>query len=282
MNASFDDEGRGEELTARLIRHFKRLIRDGDLAPGCRLPAERELSQGLGVNRASLRQALKVLQVMGVVHQRVGDGTYLCRDAREVFREPVDFLILLSGISNEELFEFRLLVEPEMAALAAKRASSKDRAEMLDAIAAEENGRTTQERIEADLAFHEAISRAAGSRVSRFILTMIHKAILDSMAESARRRPIQKVIRAHTAIWEAIGRHDEKAARRAMIRHLRASRDSVKPARKLSKRETSTPRVLPAKAVARGNSEGKSERHARGGNLAMVARFAEAALPLPG
>jgi GntR family transcriptional repressor for pyruvate dehydrogenase complex len=263
VNAFLDDEGRGEELTVRLIRHFKGSIRNGELAPGCRLPAERELSQQLGVNRASLRQALKVLQVMGVVNQRVGDGTYLCRDAREVFREPVDFLILLSGISNEELFEFRLLIEPEMAALAAKKASSKDRAEMLDAIAAEENGRTTQERIEADLAFHEGISRAAGSRVSRFILTMIHKAILDSMAESAQRRPIQEVIRSHTAIWEAIGKHDEKAARRAMIRHLRTSRDSVKPARKRSKRETSAPRGLPAPFG--GEREFRGKAGAQGG-----------------
>ena len=64
-----------DDLTARLIATFKQLISEGSLVPGCRVPAERELEGNFGVSRSSLRQALKVLEIMGIISQRVGDGT---------------------------------------------------------------------------------------------------------------------------------------------------------------------------------------------------------------
>ena len=67
------------------------------LHPGSKLPPERELAKQFGVNRASIRQALKALDVMGIVHQRVGDGTYLTNDASTTLRAPLDFLILVTG-----------------------------------------------------------------------------------------------------------------------------------------------------------------------------------------
>jgi GntR family transcriptional repressor for pyruvate dehydrogenase complex len=63
------------DITAKLLESFKTLISDGTFVPGCKLPQERELARQFGVNRSSLRQALKVLQLMGVLSQRVGDGT---------------------------------------------------------------------------------------------------------------------------------------------------------------------------------------------------------------
>lgn len=218
-----------EDITARLVRRFKQLIRDGVLTTGCRLPAERQLSQSLGVNRASLRQALKVLQVMGVLSQRVGDGTYLSSDARTFFREPLDFLILLSGVSDDELFGLRLLVEPELAAIAAKRASPQERADMAAALEGMKHSETVQERITFDLAFHEAIFRAAGNRACLFILVVIQRAVLQSMENSASTMPIEEAVRLHVPVFRAIERRDATAARRAMARHLRTSRDSLRP-----------------------------------------------------
>jgi GntR family transcriptional regulator, transcriptional repressor for pyruvate dehydrogenase complex len=218
-----------EDVTAPLVRQFKQMIRDGTLTPGCRLPAERELSQSLGVNRASLRPALKVLQVVGVLSQRVGDATYLSSDARTFFREPLDFLILLSGVSDEELFGLRLLVEPELAAIAAKRASPQDRADLVAALEAMKRSQTRQDRITSDLAFHEVVFRAAGNRACLFILVVIQRAILQSMEDSASTMPIEDAIRLHLPVFRAIEKRDPVAARRTMARHLRISRDSVRP-----------------------------------------------------
>src|SRR5690348_10875458 len=91
-----------DDVTVKLIGVFKKLIGEGALSPGARLPAERDLAEKFGVSRSSLRQALKVLEIMGVISQRVGDGTYLNSGAHRILAEPMEFLILLDGISFHE------------------------------------------------------------------------------------------------------------------------------------------------------------------------------------
>jgi GntR family transcriptional regulator, transcriptional repressor for pyruvate dehydrogenase complex len=98
-------------ITAKILEKIKRLISTGAVVPGGKFPPERELAKEFGVNRASLRQALKVLEIMGVLAQRVGDGTYLSASAESTLKEPVDFLILLDDLSHHELFETRMIVE---------------------------------------------------------------------------------------------------------------------------------------------------------------------------
>src|SRR6185503_17253921 len=115
-----------DDVTVRLLSNFKRLISEGALVAGSRLPSERELAENFQVSRSSLRQALKVLEIMGIISQRVGDGTYLNVAASSMLGEPLEFLILLNGISFQELIEARIIVEPELAARAAERATSDD------------------------------------------------------------------------------------------------------------------------------------------------------------
>ncbi|PYX90258.1 MAG: hypothetical protein DMG67_13165 [Acidobacteria bacterium] len=80
-------------LTKTLISVLKGLMSDGSLALGSRLPPERELAERFGVHRSSLRQALKALETIGVLTQRVGDGTYLTSDAASILGAPLEFMI---------------------------------------------------------------------------------------------------------------------------------------------------------------------------------------------
>src|SRR5689334_12013271 len=164
MLPSFESLNSKEDVTVRLLSTFKRLISEGALAPGSRLPAERELAENFQVSRSSLRQALKVLEIMGVISQRVGDGTYLNPVAPSVLEEPMEFLILLNGISSHELMEARIIVEPELAARAATRAGEDDLAALRREMSAMEKAETLPVRSHHDLLFHEAIFHAAGNR----------------------------------------------------------------------------------------------------------------------
>jgi DNA-binding FadR family transcriptional regulator len=92
------------------------------LTPGTKLSPERELAANFGVARSSFRPALKVLEIMGVITQKVGDGSYLNRDAYSVLAVPMEFLFLLDDTSLQELTEMRLMMEPALAAKAAERA----------------------------------------------------------------------------------------------------------------------------------------------------------------
>ncbi len=208
------------DITTKLVASFKSLIAEGILVPGCKLPPERELARLFGVNRSSLRQALKVLQLMGVLSQHVGDGTYLSTDAANILREPMEFLILIGDISDEELFDARLIVESELAARAAERATVQDLAALQKAISDMEASASDQTRIDADLAFHEAISQASGNRVCRLIFTVIHRAILQSMSRIVKRASVERPLSFHKAIYTAIYRRDADEARRKMVEHL--------------------------------------------------------------
>src|SRR5665213_845251 len=115
-----------EDVTHLLILRFQQLLSDGVLSPGTKLPSERELAANFGVARSSLRQALKVLEIMGVITQKVGDGHYLNKDASAVLRVPMDFLLLLDGTTIEEVTDLRLIIEPALAAKAAEHAMSRD------------------------------------------------------------------------------------------------------------------------------------------------------------
>jgi GntR family transcriptional repressor for pyruvate dehydrogenase complex len=207
-------------VTAKLISKIKRLISTGAIEPGAKFPPERELAKEFGVNRASLRQALKVLEIMGVLTQRVGDGTYLSASAESILKEPLDFLILLDDLTHHELMETRMIVEPELAARAAERATTEDLVSLRRAIAAMENCRTNQERLEADLAFHQCIFRASGNRICHLLFNVIHRTVLTSMSQLSTRVPLDRPLIFHKRIYAAIQQRNPEDARRQMLEHL--------------------------------------------------------------
>lgn len=226
------DSAPSPDLTGRLIANFKSLIGEGVFSPGCKLPPERELAQQFNVNRSSLRQALKVLQLMGVVTQHVGSGTYLSHSASNILREPMEFLILMGDITDEELFDARLIVESELAARAAGRATSEDLEALRQAIADLAASKSDLSRLEADLAFHEAIFRASGNRVCRLIFTVIHRAILVSMERIVRRSGVDRPLTFHRAIYSAIRQKQSGEAKRLMTEHLLDAKSQLMAASK--------------------------------------------------
>ncbi len=201
------------------------MIALGELRPGSRFPPERELAQRFGVSRPSLRQALKVLEIMGVLTQRVGDGTYLSLNASAILSEPMEFLILLDGISHQELYEARLIVEPELAARAAERAAEDDIAvfeQLIGEMERKVDDRVAQ--IDLDLAFHSEIFRAAGNRVCRQMFNVIHRGIMASGTRTSLRANFGEVVAEHRAICDAIAGHAPAQARKVMAQHLENSR----------------------------------------------------------
>ena len=208
-------------LTGSLLQLFKRLIADGVLAPGDRLPPERELAELVGVSRSSLRPALKVLENMGIISQRVGSGTRLNPAAASILAEPLHFLILLDGITFQELMEARLIVEPELAARAAERATSEDHEALKRAIERmEEAAGNPGEFVECDLEFHQAVYRAAGNRVCTMLFTVVHQSLEELVRFTSLLVEPEHTIRFHRRILAAIRRGKPEAAREQMREHL--------------------------------------------------------------
>jgi GntR family transcriptional regulator, transcriptional repressor for pyruvate dehydrogenase complex len=209
------------DLTDWLILRFKQLISEGTLTPGYKLPSERELSLTFGVSRTSLRPVMKVLKMMGVISQRVGDGTYLSSDASSVLAEPMEFLFLLDETSSQELIETRLVVEPTLAAKAAERATSEQMLVLRQTIAEIEAAGNDQFRIiEADLLFHRTILQSSGNRLFGRLFQVIHRSLLNMMMLTSQLVDRDHTLVFHQAIFDSIQRRNAADAERHMRDHL--------------------------------------------------------------
>src|SRR5579871_6100944 len=112
--------------TADICREMVSHLIRGDWNPGEKIPPERELCLHLGVGRASLREALKALEIMGMIETRLGDGTYVCKRS-DFFSRPLLWAIASSSETDaRELIEARILIEVELAGLAADHATADD------------------------------------------------------------------------------------------------------------------------------------------------------------
>jgi GntR family transcriptional regulator, transcriptional repressor for pyruvate dehydrogenase complex len=206
--------GKGD-LTTRLLTSIGDLLASGELRPGERIPPERELAERFGASRSSLRPAMKVLESVGVIEQRVGDGSYLSADASGILAMPLTFLILLDGVSLIELFDARLMIEPELAARAAECASSEDLAAMRRTF-----GMMETNTPQADVDFHEAVCKATRNRICYRIFGAIHRAFEQGMDITSRLAPPGRALEFHRAVYSAIHLRQPDKARRRMAEHL--------------------------------------------------------------
>ena len=205
-----------EQVLERLRAH----VTEAGLKAGDRLPAERDLAASLGVSRASVKQAIVVLEVQGLVEARHGGGTYLVRDTLDL--EPVDQLVERRK-RLPEVLEAREALETKLAELAAERrtdAELEDIRQALDFMEAEiaEGGFG----VEGDRRFHAAVTAAAHSSLLADFMKTIAAQITESRNESLRQpgRPSRSLAQ-HTAIYEAIAAADPKKAAAAMRKHVR-------------------------------------------------------------
>ena len=209
------------DLTDWLILRFKQLISEGTLTPGYKLPSERDLSIHFGVSRTSLRPVMKVLKMMGVISQRVGDGTYLSGDASAVLSEPMEFLFLLDETSSQELIDTRLMVEPALSAKAARLASAEQLLVLRQSIVEFEAAGADQFRmIEADLLFHRTILQSSGNRLCGRLFQVIHRSLMNMMMLTSQLVDRDHTLAFHRSIFKAIERRDAAEAERHMRDHL--------------------------------------------------------------
>jgi GntR family transcriptional regulator, transcriptional repressor for pyruvate dehydrogenase complex len=206
-----------EEVALQLERLILKKLRPGD-----KLPAERELAEMLRVSRSSIRDAIRSLELMGLVEPRQGAGTVVCEVSAESVISPLTGLLLRQEQHIAELLDFRMMLEPGLAARAASHASAEEIAEMESILARQEAKiRRGDLAIDEDSEFHYSVAVASNNSVVLKLLDVL----MDLLRETRERslqiegRP-QKSVAGHRRILAAIKRHDTEAASAAMRRHI--------------------------------------------------------------
>ena len=210
-------------LTAGICSKMVGELIRGSWAEGEKIPAERELSQKLGVGRASLREALKALEIMGMIETRLGDGTYVCKRS-EFFSRPLLWAIASSSASDaRELVEARMVIEVELAGLAAEHATAEDLNEIGEHLERMiKSKKNPREFVQADIGFHLAIGRAAANGVLlnalQLVRNLMHQWILKAVDSKG---VVDKACAQHRRVLAAIRDKNRTVARKEMRRHLR-------------------------------------------------------------
>lgn len=211
-------------LYQQVAEDIERQILNGSYPLESRLPSEQELAGRYGVSRNVIREALKSLKELGLVSIRNGSGTFVSRPTTGPVSEALHRFLRHSpnGISLEQLYEVRRLVEPDCARLAAERATPED----LQAIEAalrtlEQNPDDPRLTSQADLDFHLAIAAATHNPlISAIVNPIIGPLYITISASHAYPKLIQLSLEGHKPIWAGIQGRDPERAWAAMQEHL--------------------------------------------------------------
>lgn len=211
-------------LSDRLAALIEAQIDGGALAPGDRLPTEQKLADAHGVSRTVVREAVHQLKSQGLVRSRQGSGVFVTEPPahRALAFDPK---LLESMDAVVQMVELRRVIEGEMAALAAVRATRSQLAVLKRALAAiDEATERGALGVDEDMAFHRAIGEATGNPQFVRLLAILEAYLRDAMTvtkghESKRADFMAQVRREHRAIVTAIVAGDSKAARAAAIEH---------------------------------------------------------------
>jgi GntR family transcriptional repressor for pyruvate dehydrogenase complex len=217
-------------LSEAAIEQIKELIVSENLEPGAKLPSERDLVEALGVGRSSIREALRILEIMGLVEVLPGKGAFVKALTGDLFI-PLSEILTSQKESLQHHFEARMVLEPSAAALAAKRASAGEVAQLRRNL---ENFKENlaQENlvglIRVDIEFHRLVANATDNQTIAVLMNTITRHDFHGWKAALRtsNRP-RKTVTEHGRILEAIASGDEKKARSAMRRHLMAAQRNL-------------------------------------------------------
>lgn len=205
-----------------LADHIKRLIMDGEIKPGYVFPTETVFCEQLGVSRSTLREAYKALESTGFIRRVKRLGT-IVNDFQDISRSaPLRTSLIMS--SFDELMEFRMMFESELAALAAQRATPDNLQIMENSLKKMENSRTNiVELTHYDTTFHMEIAHASGNRI--FLNTMenakdiFQQGVFDAFQVDTVMN-VSEAVWYHREILNAIAHHDSEVARQLMREHI--------------------------------------------------------------
>ncbi len=205
-----------------IVDWMKDLIAEGRIKPGDQLPSERELADLFKASRNSVRDAIRVLEQMGLVECRQGDGTYVRSVSADELAAPLALCLLQSRTQMRELWEVRRVLEPAMAEFAATRIT-RDELDELEVVLDVQRRKLDAGivALDEDAAFHYAIAQATRNAV----LLQVMNTLVDLLRQSRERSLHQRgrpaaSLAGHVRILAALGRHDAAGAHAAMLRHL--------------------------------------------------------------
>lgn len=210
-----------------VIERIKEALMNRELKPGDYLPSETELTRSLGVGKTTVREAIKMLQAMGVVEVKRGQGTIIREHPEESVLNPLIFQLVLQQGENQDIIELRKMFEPAYTLMAMENATEEDIERIRQTIERLQNAvEQGIPQAEDDLAFHHAILQSTHNpfviRIGETILQLFKISISRSM------RTIPEIaLHDHRQIFEAFCAKEEQKLHDAIIKSFEGWKQSL-------------------------------------------------------
>ena len=203
-----------ESAVDLVVNHIKQLLVERKLKPGDRLPNELEISEGMGVSRGSVREAMKILSAFGLIEVKVGNGTYVSDTPGNSVIDSFLFSFYLTNPTLQEMYEFRQYVEIDILQLILKHSAEngeqrREMQENLKQLASfVEKGASADEMLANDLAFHRLLGKASCNVLMERIYSFIMDFMQDSIAETHKKQKGEFIYKTHKKIYDVIDHND--------------------------------------------------------------------------
>lgn len=218
-----------EKAYLRCVGVIMDKIANGQLQYGDQLYKEQELAEMLGVSRPTMREALRVLEFLGVASAVPHKGISIRRPMETGGYLPLLYILSFEKTTNKELFELRQALQMEMAAQAAAACTPEDVRQLRALVRKMRDDRYCEPEVfsEMDDAFHQKLVEVSGNQLVYKLMETIRPMLRNQLTEHIQRLPVverDNTIAAHTKIVDCLERHDGMAARLSMYEHLTESR----------------------------------------------------------
>lgn len=213
-----------------IVKQIIDSIKNGELKPGDKLPTERELALQLNVSRTAIREALRSLEIMGVIYSKVGSGTFIKEMSLDILLDLFANILKKNDRLIIELIEVRMLLEVEIAKLAARRINESKIKAIEKALELEEEEIKKGELgIKGDNAFHNELANAADNLAMTSILNLCGELLSTTREAALKALGDPRIgLEHHRSILEAVKDGNEKEAERLMKEHLEIAYNNLK------------------------------------------------------
>jgi len=214
--------------TMHVVNHIRALIENGTLQPGDKIPPEREFARMLKISRASLRTGIGHLAAMGVMKVRHGVGTFVADGPPDFGKASLSLMGALHGFQSWQMFEARIVIESQLAALAAERGKEEHHAAMAEEVAEMfASIEAPGEYLIHDVTFHRVISQASGNPILAAVMETITSALYEDRRKTVEHSTnLRESADMHRDIYRAIRGRNAAEARKLMEQHLQSARDA--------------------------------------------------------
>jgi GntR family transcriptional repressor for pyruvate dehydrogenase complex len=235
------EQVQSEKFYMQIARQIRNQIREGKLRIGERLPPERSMAEQFGASRASIREALSALEILGLVECRGGHGNFIMADGSEGTIDGELLKKLLMDHDPYEIFEARLELEPVLASMAAERATPEDKQKNREIVArlkelsglVDSDPSMIPDYMEEDRRYHLEIGRAAHNNVLFMVFSGVNLMMKETHWQALKSKGLAKAEnivaygKEHEAILDAIVQGNQKRAHVEMRKHIVILRKSL-------------------------------------------------------